>query len=492
MVDTDFDPQVIQHWDAKTQAKAAAMLKKRLDNPPRFWYCDRGRACDGEPHGAFDYRHARGDQWPPPGIDWFVWAVVSGRGGGKTRSAGEYMRKMSKHWPRIAGIGRRGTDIRATMVEGESGLIRICEQAGVEYDWKPSVKEFTFENGSTIYFYSAEEPDALRGPQHHAAWLDEPAHMPLIQEVWDNLLMGLRLGSAPKIMVTTTPLPIDWMKTLIKEPDTRVTRVSTYANIKNLSPVFRKNVLQKYEGTRLGRQEIHGEVLEDVEGALWTSGMVVEAAMNFDRALLTGLPYSGYDGRDFDYVVVGVDPAGSSAKRADETGIVVVARLGDHYFVLEDLSGNYTPDQWSKKAVDAYKKWGANKIVAEKNYGGEMVLSTLKARSETASVALVTSRRGKLIRAEPIVMLYEQKRVSHVGELKDLEKQQTEWVPERSDSPDRIDAEVHAITYMMKKSGQSQLGHAPKGVQITRSPSAARRQAATTIPVYRRKRSTVR
>ena len=464
----DFDPEVIKHWDPKTQLQAAKLLEKRLETPPQYWYCKNpGRRCDGEPHVGYNYKHARGDQWPPPGVDWFVWAMISGRGGGKTRSASEWVRKMSEHWPRIAGIGRRGTDIRATMVEGDSGLINVCERAGVGYEWKPSVKEFTFDNGSTVYFYSAEEPDALRGPQHFGAWLDEPAHMPLIDNVWDNLLFGLRLGVMPRVMVTTTPLPREWMKKIVKEPDTAVTKVSTYANLSNLSPMFKKVVIDKYEGTRLGQQELHGEILEDVEGALWTSEMVVSAS-RFDRDKLTGLPWSGYDGEDFHEIVVGVDPAGSSTQRSDETGIVVVARIRETYFVLEDLSGRYSPNQWAKKACGALKKWNASRIVAEKNYGGDMVRTTLKNEDPSVRVKLVTSRRGKLLRAEPIVLLYEQGRVLHVGALKDLEKQQTEWVPDESDSPDRIDAEVHAITHLMAKSSSGGVSRPPMGTPIKR------------------------
>lgn len=452
----EFDAEVYNRWDVATQREMQARLEKAMDKPPQAWYCRRGRRCDGKPHEGFEYPHARADQWPPVGVDWFTWMILSGRGAGKTRTGGEWCRKMSNKYPRIAGVGRRGTDIRSTMVEGESGLIRVCELAGIDYTWEPSKREFTFQNGGKVYFYTAEEPDSLRGPQHHLAWLDEPAHMPLIDLVWDNLLLGLRLGDWPRVLITSTPTPIKWVKELVKKDDTTVVRVSTYANIDNLAPTFRKNVIEKYEGTRLGRQELHGEVIEDVEGALWNGELIMKANQtNPDD--FEGVPYHSYLGVDFDRIVVAVDPAGTATKRSDETGIVVVARLGRNFFVLEDLTGKYSPDGWAKKVVYAYKKWNADRVVAEKNYGGDMVKTTLRTQDENLPVTLVTSRRGKVIRAEPVVGLYEQGRVQHVGDLHLLETEQVEWVPGEGDSPNRIDAEVHGITNLMKGTGTGEV-----------------------------------
>lgn len=454
----------IEEWPAKVREELLDTLQRRVKDPPKAWYCKRGRVCDGKPHEGYPYAHARGDQWPPAGMDWFTWMILSGRGAGKTRTGSEWCRKMSKTHPRIAGVGRRGTDIRSTMVEGDSGLIRVCEMAGIDYIWEPSKREFTFQNGGKVYFYTAEEPDSLRGPQHHLAWLDEPAHMPLIQEVWDNLLLGLRLGMSPRVLITSTPTPIKWVKETMKEDDTVVVRVSTYVNIDNLAPTFQKKVISKYEGTRLGRQELHGEVIEEVEGALWNADLILKAHAT-DLEDYEGVPFSSYLGVDFERIVVAVDPAGSVSKRADETGIVVVARIGKTFFVLEDLTGKYSPDGWAKKVVKAYKKWGADRVVAEKNYGGDMVKSTLKNQDEDLPVTLVTSRRGKVLRAEPVVGLYEQGRVQHVGELQELETEQTEWVPGEGDSPNRIDATVHGITNLMKASGRGEVSSG-RGKQI--------------------------
>lgn len=475
----DFDPAEFESWDPSTQVEVATRLEKMLEKPGQAWYCRRGRRCDGKPHEGYPYPHARGDQWPPLGVDWFTWMILSGRGAGKTRTGGEWCRKMSEKHPRIAGVGRRGTDIRSTMVEGESGLIRVCEIAGIDYTWEPSKREFTFQNGGKVYFYTAEEPDSLRGPQHHLAWLDEPAHMPLIDLVWDNLLLGLRLGDRPRVLITSTPTPIKWVKNLVKEDDTVVVRVSTYANIDNLAPTFRKNVIKKYEGTRLGRQELHGEIIEDVEGSLWNAELIVLAHQlvleDFD-----GVPYDTYLGVPFERVIVAVDPAGTSTKRSDETGIIVVARIGRNFFVLDDLTGKYTPDGWAKKVVYAYQKWGADRVVAEKNYGGDMVRSNMKNQDENLPITLVTSRRGKAIRAEPIVGLYEQGRVHHVGGLPLLETEQTEWVPGVGDSPNRIDALVHGITNLMKAGGKGEVASAV-GNRITQgAPGGISRQITPT------------
>ena len=469
-----FDLEEYEKWDPKTKAEVAEMLRTRMETKIRAWYCQPdgmkyGRHCDGKAHGAYDYPHARADQWPPPGKDWFVWAAISGRGSGKTRMANEWCRRMSDTHPRIAGIGRSGKDIRATMVEGESGLIAVCEAAGHSYLWEPSKREFTFHNGGKVYFYTAEEPDSLRGPQHHLAWLDEPAHMPLIDLVWDNLLFGMRLGQQPRILVTTTPLPKKWLKDLVKEKTTKVVRVSTYANIDNLAPTFAAKIISKYEGTRLGRQELHGEIIEDVEGALWNKEMIL-AANDIDDRDFDGLPFTGYKGMDFDRIVVSVDPAGTSTKKSDETGIIVVARIGGTFYVLDDLTGKYSPDEWAKKVVHAYKKWSADRIVAEKNYGGDMVAANMRNQDENLPITLVTSRRGKEIRAEPIVGLYEQNRVFHVGDLSLLETEQLEWVPGEGASPNRIDAEVHGLTNLMNKGGAAAVA-APTGKSIQTQPS---------------------
>lgn len=432
-------PDEFRNWPPQAQEKALALLKEHGE-PGKIWYCLRGRECDGQPHEGAEYKHARGDQWPPEGSDWRYWVCTSGRGAGKTRLGAEYVRKMSARMDRMAMIGRRGVDIRATMVEGESGLIRVCERAKIPYTWEPSKREFTFHNGAKVFGISAEEPDSLRGPQFGVAWLDEPAHMPLIDAVWDNLLMALRVDGVPggaKALVTSTPTPIPWLKKLVKNPRTRLVRVSTYANLDNLDPAFRDVILSTFEGTRLGRQELHGEILEDVEGALWTWDLI-EAARIQVAGSIEELAHT------MDRIVVGVDPAGTARKKSDETGIVVVGKKDGVLYVLADASGRYTPERWARRAIDLYDHWDADAIVAENNYGGEMVRAVLDNISAFPRVREVNSTRGKLIRAEPVFSLYEQTKVRHVPGLVKLETQLCEWVPGKGSSPDRMDAMVHA------------------------------------------------
>jgi phage terminase large subunit-like protein len=468
----DIDLDDISKWDEKSKAKVLAALEAEKKTK-KAWYCKRGRMCDGLPHEGYDYKHARGDQWPPPGTDWFVWLIISGRGSGKTRTGAEFLRKMSEHVGRMAMVGRRGPDVRGTMVEGESGLIYVCERAGIDYDWQPSKKEFRFGNGALVTGYSAEEPDTLRGPQQGVAWLDEPAHMPLIEYVWDNLLMGLRVDGVPggaKALCTSTPLPTKWLKDLRDKESTVTVSVPTHVNLHNLDPQFRQNIIDKYEGTRIGRQELYGEILEDVEGALWNMDLI-EPYRDFEA-----LP------EHMDRIVIGIDPAGTSSKKRDETGIVVVGRRGNALYVLDDVSGHFTPNGWAEAAWKAYDQYHADKIVAEKNYGGEMVLSTLRNYRDKqkgfvdAEPILVHSRRGKVLRAEPIVGLYEQKRVHHVKVLEDLESQMVGWVPDASDSPDRVDALVHGLT---------ELGGIAHRVEIA-APTATNIHGNSTIPAFLR------
>lgn len=458
------NPDEWKSWDPKSKEKLISALEA-AERPKRVWYCTKGRTCNGKPHEGFDYPHARGDQWPPTGRDWLVWLLKGGRGSGKTRSGAEWIRKMSETLERVSIIGPSWQHVRDTMIEGDSGLLAVFESAKAPVVWEPSKKKLTVpckcalpansrlkvkhRKGHFIQAFTGEEPERLRGPQHAAVWLDEPAHFALIEATWDNMMFGLRLGKRPVVLCSTTPLPTKWMKKLIKEPDTVSVTVSTYKNMDNLAPTFRKVMLAKYEGTRLGRQELHGEVLEDIVGALWTWSLIE------DHRILPTLDESGevlepaaVTYTDMDRIVVAIDPAGSSDRKRDETGIVVVGRRGEEYYVLADLSGHYTPEGWSKAAWEAFDLFEADKIVAEKNYGGEMVLSTLRNARKDGPVELVTSRRGKVLRAEPVVSLYEQGRVHHLDLFEELETQMTEWVPAKDDSPDRVDALVHGITLL--------------------------------------------
>lgn len=463
----ELDVNEWKKWDAKSKEKFLARLQDS-EKPKRIWYCKRdgkpGRHCDGEPHDEYDYPHARGDQWPPPGKDWLTWLLKGGRGSGKTRSGAEWVRFMASRYERGSIIGPTVGHVRSVMVEGDSGLLAVFAAAKISATFEPSKRQISIPcectpdaalpkhmNGHIIQLFTGDEPERLRGPQHAYVWLDEPAHFALIQAVWDNMQFGLRLGDHPRILCSTTPLPTKWMKELIAEEDTVSVTVSTFANMKNLAPTFKKVMLKKYEGTRLGRQELYGEVLEDIQGALWTWALIEDNRK---------LPHIDEEGNrhypvtveDMERIVVAIDPAGTSSKKRDETGILVVGKIGDHYYVIEDASGTFTPEGWASKAWEMFDKYGADKVVAEKNYGGEMVLSTLRNVRKGGPVDLVTSRRGKALRAEPVVALYEQGTVHHLDLFEKLETQMTEWVPGMSDSPDRVDALVHGITKLYEGS----------------------------------------
>ena len=459
------DPEVWKKWDNKSKERFLAALEAS-ERPKRVWYCLRdgkpGRHCDGAPHDQYDYPHARGDQWPPAGTKWLVWLLKGGRGSGKTRSGAEWIRNMSKTLERTSIIGPSWAHVRDTMIEGDSGLLVVFDLAKETVIWEPSKRKLTVpcrckktkygkaphRKGHFIQAFTGEEPERLRGPQHAAVWLDEPAHFALIEATWDNMMFGLRLGQRPVVLCSTTPLPTKWMKNLIKEPDTVSVTVSTFANMANLAPTFKKVMLAKYEGTRLGRQELHGEVLEDIVGALWKYSIIDPFRVKYITEGTGDLATGRYEvtTEQMDRIVVAIDPAGSSDRKRDETGIVVVGKKGDRFYVLEDASGHYTPNEWAEKAWALFDKYEADKVIAEKNYGGEMVLSTLRNSRPGGPADLVHSRRGKVLRAEPVVSLYEQGRVSHFGTMEELETQMTEWVPAANDSPDRVDALVHGLT----------------------------------------------
>lgn len=427
-----------RHWKPEYQQRALEMLRQAENQSWRPFFCEN-LACDGHAHEDWEWEHARADQRPPKWTDeWFTLLLSGGRGSGKTRAGSEITHRASKIAPRIILVGSTGPDLRSTMVEGESGILATA-RPGERPMWEPSKKTLTWPNGCIGEGFSAEEPDRLRGRNAGFAWCDEPAHWPLVKEVWSNMELGLRLGRYPKIIATSTPKPTAWVKGLIADPMTVVHRVSTYANLQNLAPTFRRTVLDRYEGTRLGRQELHGEILEDVEGALWSYGILmwIEDAPSLKR------------------IVVGVDPAGTTNKKSDETGIVVVG-IDDlnNLYVLADYTGRYSPAVWAKKANDAYEEFSADAIVVEKTYGQDMVAYTLENSGyRGARLIKVDSRRGKELRAEPIVALYEKARVYHVGArgaLAELEDEMTTWVPGQGASPNRVDALVHAATDLAK------------------------------------------
>lgn len=337
---------------------------------------------------------------------------------------------------RLAVVAPTSADTRDTCIEGESGLLRVLPKELVK-NWNRSLGELDLHNGSHVKLFSAEQPDRLRGPQHHYAWCDELAAWKY-PETWDQLLFGLRLGTRPQIVVTTTPKRTPLVLELVRRAkadgrDVFMTAGSTYDNAANLAPVALEQLKLRYEGTRLGRQELFAELLEDVEGALWDWQMV--------EACRGGPPYA------YKRIVVGVDPSGGGGA---EQGIVVCGLGKDgRFYVLADRTCRLSPDGWGRRVVDAYREFGADRIVAEQNFGGDMVEAVIRNVDPTASYRKVTASRGKRQRAEPVVALYEQGHVTHLGVFAELEDQMTTWVPDADYaqvSPDRVDALVWAIS----------------------------------------------
>lgn len=376
---------------------------------------------------------ARANQLPPPG-DWRVWLILAGRGWGKTKTVVEWAQEQALRMPgsRGAVVARTAADARDVLVDGESGFLALGKDAPVH---ESSKRRLTWRNGSIATLYSAEEPSALRGPQHHWGVCDELAAWKF-PEAYDQLLFGLRLGRSPRVVVATTPRPTPLVKKLLADPMVHVTRGSTYENRANLAPAFFSQIIVQYEGTRLGRQELNAELLDDAPGALWRRE-------DIDAARVTKAP-------ELRLVVVGVDPAATSGESAAETGIVA-AGLGvdGHYYVLDDRSVRATPDGWARQAVALYHGLRADRIVAEVNQGGEMVTATIRTVDKAVPVRPVRATRGKRTRAEPVAALYEQRRVHHVGLLGTLEDQMCSWEPGVGDSPDRVDALVWACTDLM-------------------------------------------
>lgn len=436
-------PEDFSEWSPEARARLLAQMQDRDHSSWKPFFCPI-RTCDGNPHpdGTWQHFHARADQRLPPWAeDWLTTLWSSGRGTGKTRGASEITNRVVKKVPEIALVGATGPAVREVMIEGPTGILATAPP-DFRPKWEPSRRRLTWPNGAVAHGVSAEEPDRVRGLNIGFSWLDEAAFMPLIEEVWSNLVLALRVGSNPHILVTTTPRPTKWIKELIANPLTVTRRVSTYENLHNLSPVFRQQILETFEGTRLGRQELYGEVLEDVEGSLWKPEMIQHIPENKVPDLVR--------------IVVAVDPAGSANAKSDETGIIVLGiSAAGVVYVLADLTGRYTPDGWAKAAHQAHEDWNADAIVAEKNYGGDMVRHTLESTGrKDVRVILVDSRRGKSLRAEPIVGAYERTLVFHVSsartDLAALESEMVEWVPGIGASPNRVDALVHGATDLMR------------------------------------------
>jgi phage terminase large subunit-like protein len=397
----------------------------------------------------------RPEQQRPQGDDWNIWMYLAGRGAGKTRTASEWVREEAKYTNtgqrRFALVARTAADVRDVIVEGESGIINVTPPSERPL-YEPSKRRLTWPNGNTATCFTADEPDSLRGPQFTHAWGDEVAAWRQTPDgagltAFENLRIGTRLGKNPKIMITTTPKRVPLLYELLREADTNpgkviITKGSTMDNSGNLSAAYMDGILGVYEGTRLAAQELYGEMLSDVEGALWTVELI-------DRTRELVMPHGA------PLRCIGVDPSVAENPR-DECGIIVVASTGDRdlykrqSWVLEDASILGSPDVWANKVVAMARKWGCP-VIAEVNQGGALVRNAINTIDPTVKVLEVHSKYGKALRAEPITLAYEQNRVHHVGYLADLESQMTAWIPGEGKSPDRVDALVHALTALLIK-----------------------------------------
>lgn len=389
---------------------------------------------------------ARAEQLPPPG-DWMIWLILAGRGWGKTRTGAEFIRWRveSGRFGRIGLIGQTAADVRDVLVEGESGILAISPR-GSRPKYEPSKRRLTWPNGAIATTYGGDSPDQLRGPQHDTVWADELAKWQYAQESWDNMEMGLRLGDDPKAIVTTTPRPIPLIISLRDDLQTvrPTTNLSTHINRANVSERFVTRVVNKYAGTRLGRQELDAEILDDVPGALWT-----RSGIEATRITLRDLPA-------LIRIVVAVDVSAGGID--GETGIVGCGKdIREHGYVLRDDTCSGDPAEWAPAVIRCFIELQADKIVCEKNQGGLMIEHVIRQtsveiggvtiRGANLPIALVWASRGKQTRAEPISMLWapNEQRGHYVGALPDLEDQCCTWVP-GEESPDRMDAKVWGFT----------------------------------------------
>ena len=368
---------------------------------------------------------------------------MAGRGFGKTRLGAEWLaaKAVRNDGVRCAIVARTFSDTRAVCVEGVSGILNILREYDALKDWNKSNGIITLKNNSIIQTFSADTPDSLRGPQFHFAWTDELAAWQY-EDTWNQLQFGLRLGDNPQTVITTTPRPTKLIKDLIKRDTTIVTRGSTFDNAENLSQSALLEMQMRYGGTRLGQQELYGAVLDDNPGALWNRANL--EATRIKPELVPNLVR----------VVVGVDPAVTSGEDSDSTGIVVAGMSSDgQYYVLADDTIKASPQVWAEKAISSFEQHKADRIIAEVNNGGDLVVHLLQQVKNTIPVKKVTASRGKAVRAEPIAALFEQGRAHLVGYYPELEDQLCEWEPGTNmSSPDRMDAMVWALTELSEGS----------------------------------------
>lgn len=462
-----------QSWPEKQRAELLTRLQtmaQERETGKVPWLCSVPD-CDGKPHKGRMGPHARAHQRPPPGDDWDQWVALAGRGWGKTRVGAEWAISQARKYERGALVGPTAGDARDVLVEGESGIM-ACAPSNFRPVYEPSKRRLTYPNGAQQAVYSADEPDRLRGPQHHYGWADELAAWKRLQYAWDMLQMGMRLGDHPRVCVTTTPRPLPLIKELAKSDRSFVVRGSTYDNLHNLAPTFQRTVLDRYAGTVLGRQELDAEILEDLPGALVRRASIESARVD--------------EAPDLGTRVVAVDPAGTGT--GDEAGVIVLGlgTLVRDVYVLADHSAQMSARQTGLTVWQAFYEHEADYVVYEDNFGKQWLRdglidayadyhkldseqrAVLRTGTETASVDLVvgeevivspfkylrkvTAQHGKVLRAQPVAMRYEQGRVHHVGVFPELEDQETTWDPHETpnESPDRVDALVHGATYLMK------------------------------------------
>ena len=415
------------------------------------WLCSK-KNCDGSPHPGRPGPHARPNQrLPGPESEFDTLLALAGRGFGKTRMGAEWAWRMAKNNERGALVGPTAADTRDILVEGESGIM-ACAPATFRPVYEPSKRKLTFPNGSIAMLYSADEPDRLRGPQHHWGWADELAAWRRLQYAWDMLQMGMRLGDHPQVCVTTTPRPLPLIKALVKDPLSYVVRGSTYDNLSNLAPTFRRAVVARYEGTTLGRQELDAEILDDMPGALLARAVIERNRVNEAPAAVLR--------------AVSVDPAGTGL--GDETGLVAgLYGVDGHQYLTHDWSEKMTPHRQARRAWELFKATGADVLVYEDNFGKGWVRDGFISAwhemfgkdTPVPMMAVAPANVGKQLRAQPVVMRHEQDMIHHVGVLPELEDQYTTWIPEETPtkSPDRIDAAVHLHTYFVKRFEQSRV-----------------------------------
>ncbi len=391
-------------------------------------------------------------QLPPAGA-WKSWVIMGGRGAGKTRAGAEWVRAQVEgaqpsdpgRASRVALVGGTFDQVRDVMIFGESGIL-ACSPPDRRPEWEATKRRLVWPNGATAQAFSAHEPEALRGPQFDAAWVDELAKWKKAEETWDMLQFALRLGQHPQQVITTTPRNVGVLKTILNNPSTVMTHAPTEANRAYLASSFLDEVQTRYGGTRLGRQELEGVLLDDVEGALWTTAMLEAARV--ERA------------PEMDRVVVAVDPAVSSHSGSDECGIMVVGAVTRgaaqdwRAYVLEDASVRGRPTDWARAAIAAMERWGAERLVAEVNQGGDLIESVIRQIDPLVPFKALRAARGKSARAEPVAALYEQGRVKHaraghLGQLEDQMCRMTVAGYEGRGSPDRVDALVWALTELI-------------------------------------------